>query len=412
MPTGSTSDSPPRRVLTVNAGSSSIKAALFAAGAEGPVRMARAEVTGIRKLASMAVEDHEGRSDIVPLPGVRDHCGALGAMVDWVSAITEHGRLAAVGHRIVHGGDRHVGPVVADGPVVEDLQRVCSLAPIHQPVALEAVRVVMELVPEVPQVLAFDTAFHAMLSAPAQTFALPRELTASGVRRFGFHGLSYESIVGRLPAHLGEHAEDRVVVAHLGSGASLCALHGRRSVATTMGLTPLDGLPMATRCGALDPGVVLYLLRERGMTVDEVEDLLYHRSGLFGVSGTSGRMEFLLKAGTAAAEEAIELFVYRVATEVAAMASALGGLDAVVFTAGIGEHSAAIRAAILARCRWMGVELDDFANEAGGPRLSTPGSPVSAWVIPTDEEAVIATHALKLTAALHTTNAAARRIPK
>lgn len=382
----------------MNAGSSSIKAALFAAGADGPIRIGRAEVGGIRKLATITTEDRDGGHDTLPLPGVRDHDGALAAMVRWVSDVTEDGKLAAVGHRIVHGGDDHVGPVLADAEVVEDLKRLVPLAPIHQPVALSAVRAVIDLVPGVPQVLTFDTAFHATLAGPARTFALPRKLTASGIRRFGFHGLSYESIVERMPAHLGDVADGRVVVAHLGSGASLCALQSRRSVATTMGFTPLDGLPMGTRCGALDPGVVLYLMRERGMSVGDVEDLLYHQSGLFGVSDVSGRMEFLLKAGTAAADEAIDLFVYRVAAEVAAMASAVGGLDALVFTAGIGERSAPIRARIAERCRWMGVVLDAAANEAGGPRITTPGSAVSAWVMHTDEERVIAAHALNLCA--------------
>jgi acetate kinase len=229
-----------------------------------------------------------------------------------------------------------------------------------------------------------------------RSFALPRELTAEGIRRYGFHGLSYEAVARQLPAHLGSAASGRVVVAHLGSGASLCALLEGRSVATTMGFTPLDGLPMGTRCGALDPGVVLHLLRERGMTVAEVEDLLYHRSGLFGVSGVSGRMEFLLAAGTAAAGEAVDLFVHRTAAEIASMASALGGLDALVFTAGIGEGSPEIRRRIGERCRWMGVDLDTGANEAGGPRITTAGSAVSAWVIPPDEEGVIAGQALEV----------------
>jgi acetate kinase len=383
-------------VLTVNAGSSSIKTAVFTVGSGEPVRVARAEVTGIRKQASLVTEEAGGRADTVPLPGVRAHADALSAMLDWVSRSLGGTTLVAVGHRVVHGGGDHPGPIVATPEILERLEELVPLAPMHQRTALDAVRAVGDLVPEVPQVLAFDTAFHATMPLPARTFALPRELVAQGIRRFGFHGLSYESVAGQLPPHLGATADGRVVVAHLGSGASLCALLGRRSMATTMGMTPLDGLPMGTRCGSLDPGVVLHLLRSGGMTADQVEDLLYHRSGLFGLSGASGRMEFLLRAGTAAADEAVELFVYRAAAEVATMASALGGLDALVFTAGIGERSAPIRARIADRCRWMGIELDPAANDAGGPRISTDGAPVSAWVIPTDEERVIAGQALGL----------------
>ena len=386
-------------VLTVNAGSSSIKAGLFDTSGGAPVRVARAEVAGIRKQALLVTEGAQAGPDTVPLPGVRNHDDAMPALLGWVQTVLGTGALTAVGHRIVHGGDDYRGPVLASPQILDDLERLAPLAPMHQLIGLGAVRALSGLVPGVPQVLSFDTAFHATLPPVARMFALPRELTSGGIRRFGFHGLSYEAVARQLPAHLGAAAGGRVVIAHLGSGASLCALLGGRSVATTMGLTPLDGLPMGTRCGALDPGVVLHLLRERGMTVAEVEDLLYHESGLFGVSGVSGRMEFLLRAGTPAAEEAVELFVYRTAAEIAAMASALGGLDALVFTAGVGEGSPEIRRRIGDQCRWMGVDLDAGANEAGGPRITTPGSPVSAWVIATDEEAVIAEQALAVATA-------------
>jgi acetate kinase len=385
---------PAPAVLTVNAGSSSIKAAVFEAVAGMPVRVARAEVTGIRKLASLVTQGSDGDRDSVPLPGVRDHAGAMVPLLDWVAEVLGARPLAAVGHRIVHGGDEYTGPVVATPQILEDLERLAPRAPMHQWTGLNGVRAMSRLAPGVPQVLSFDTAFHATLPPVARSFALPRELTAEGIRRHGFHGLSYEAVARQLPEHLGAAAGGRVVLAHLGSGASLCALRAGRSVATTMGFTPLDGLPMGTRCGAVDPGVVIHLLRERGMTVAEVEDVLYNRSGLFGMSGVSGRMEFLLQAGTTAADEAIDLFVYRAAAEIAAMGSALGGLDAVVFTAGIGEGSPEIRRRIGERCRWLGVDIDAAANEAGGPRITTPGSPVSAWVIPTDEEAVIAGQAL------------------
>ena len=383
-------------ILTVNAGSSSIKAAVFDAGGGGPLRVARAEVTGIRKLASLVTEGRDDRDrDAIPLPGVRDHGDALMPVLEWVEKVLDGRTLVAVGHRIVHGGDR-AGPVEATPAVLEELTRLAPRAPMHQGTGLAAVRAVARLVPGVPQVLSFDTAFHATMPPVARTYALPRELTADGVRRYGFHGLSYEAVARQLADHLGAGAAGRVVIAHLGSGASLCAVKDGHSVATTMGFTPLDGLPMGTRCGALDPGVVLHLIRERGMTVAEVEDLLYHRSGLFGISGVSGRMEFLLSAGTPAADEAIDLFVHRAAAEIAALGSALGGLDALVFTAGIGEGSPEIRRRIAERCRWLGLDLDPAANGRGGPRITTAASPVSAWVIPTDEELVIAGQALEV----------------
>lgn len=386
--------SEPPAVLTVNAGSSSIKAAVFETTADTPVRVSRAEVAGIRKQAVLATEDRGGDRTSVPLPGVRDHHAAMVPLLDWVASVLEGRTPAAVGHRIVHGGDEFEGPVLATPRILEALEGLAPRAPMHQMTGLVAVRIISRLLPDATQVLSFDTAFHATMPPVQRSFALPRDLTAAGIRRFGFHGLSYESVARQLPAHLGAAAAGRVVVAHLGSGASLCALRAGHSVATTMGFTPLDGLPMGTRCGALDPGVVLHLLRERAMTLTEVEDLLYNQSGLFGVSGVSGRMEFLLRAATPAANDAIDLFVHRAAAEIAAMGSALGGLDAVVFTAGIGEGSPEIRRRIADRCRWLGVELDDDANQAGGPRITTPGSPVSAWVIATDEEAVIAGQAL------------------
>ena len=381
-------------VLTVNAGSSSIKVVVFTLDGSAPVRAARAEVCGIRKLATLRTEGPGDASDTIPLPDVRNHDDAMLPILEWVTLVLEGKTPLAVGHRIVHGGDTYRGPVTATPEILADLGRLVALAPLHQGTGLAAVAAIGRLLPGVPQVLSFDTAFHTTLPPVARTFALPRELTAEGIRRYGFHGLSYEAVARRLPDYLGDSAGGRVVIAHLGSGASLCALAEGRSVATTMGFTPLDGLPMGTRCGALDPGVVLHLLRERRMTVAEVEDLLYHRSGLFGVSGVSGRMEFLLKAQTAAAAEAVGLFVHRTAAEIASMASAMGGIDALVFTAGVGEGSPTIRRLIMERCRWMGVELDAEANEAGGPRITSATSAVSAWVIPTDEDGVIARQAL------------------
>mgnify|MGYP001584986139 CR=1 FL=1 len=254
----------------------------------------------------------------------------------------------------------------------------------------------MKLRPELPQAACFDTAFHRTVPPLAQSFALPREITAAGVRRYGFHGLSYEYIAGVLPEHLGARAEGRVVVAHLGNGASMCAMRARRSIATTMGMTALDGLMMGTRSGSIDPGVVFYLMREKSMSADEVEHLLYHQSGLLGVSGVSSDMRELLASKDPRAREAVELFAYRAARELGSLAAALGGLDALVFTAGIGEHAAPVRAMICEQARWLGVELDAVANESHRAVISSAGSRVTVCVVPTDEEIVIARHTCRL----------------
>jgi acetate kinase len=255
---------------------------------------------------------------------------------------------------------------------------------------LAAIRALQGLRPGLPQVACFDTAFHRTMPELAQRFALPDEVSALGIRRYGFHGLSYESIAGMLPQHLGKAAEGRVVVAHLGNGASLCAMRGRRSVETSMSFTPLDGIPMGTRCGALDPGVLLYLMREQGMDEPALSQLLHHRSGLLGVSGISGDVRELLHSDKPEAVHALELFAYRIAQAVGGLAVVLGGLDALVFTAGIGEHAAPVRAAICQRLNWLGLAMDETANARHKPRISSAGSRISAWVIPTDEESVIA----------------------
>jgi acetate kinase len=270
------------------------------------------------------------------------------------------------------------------------------MAPLHQPHNLAAVRALMRLKPGLPQVACFDTAFHRTQPPVAQQFALPREITAGGLRRYGFHGLSYEYIAGVLPDHLGSRADGRVIVAHLGNGASLCAMHQRRSVATTMGLTALDGLVMGTRSGAIDPGALFYLMRAKGMTPDAVEDLLYRRSGLLGVSGISSDMRELLERRDPRAKEAIDLFAYRAAREVGSLAAALGGLDALVFTAGIGEHAAPVRAMICERLRWLGITPDPAANERHQTVISMPDGGVTVCVIPTNEELVIARHTRRL----------------
>jgi acetate kinase len=280
--------------------------------------------------------------------------------------------------------------------VLAKLEKLVPLAPLHQPHNLSAIRAAQQALPGAPQVACFDTAFHRGHQPVAELFALPYELYEAGVRRYGFHGLSYEYIAATLPEAAPEIAGGRVVVAHLGSGASLCALKGGHSVDSTMGFTALDGLPMGTRSGQLDPGVVLYLMQERAMKAQEVEALLYKKSGLLGISGVSNDMRDLLDSKAPRAKLAVDYFVFRVARETAALASALGGLDGIVFTAGIGERSAEIRRRVCESLRWLGVDLDAAANERGGPRLSRAGSKVSAWVVPTNEELMIARHARTL----------------
>jgi acetate kinase len=276
--------------------------------------------------------------------------------------------------------------------VIDQLEQLVALAPLHQPHNLAAMRAIARMKPDVPQVACFDTAFHSTQPPVAQAFALPRAVTNLGIKRYGFHGLSYEYIAQVLPDYAGAKADGRVVIAHLGSGASMCGLRGRKSLATTTGFTALDGLPMGTRCGTLDPGVLLYLLSERRMDIPTLTDLLYHRSGLLGVSGESSEMDELLTSASPHAAEAIDLFVYRIGRELGSLAAALGGLDALVFTGGIGQYAAPIRARVCQDAQWLGVQLDTAANRAGGPKISTDESAVSVWVIPTDEDLMIARH--------------------
>jgi acetate kinase len=272
------------------------------------------------------------------------------------------------------------------------LEQLVPLAPLHQPHNLAAIRSIVSIKPDVPQVACFDTAFHCSQPPVAQAFALPRDLTDQGIKRYGFHGLSYEYISSVLPDYVGSRADGRVIVAHLGNGASMCAIQNRKSLATTMGFTALDGLPMGTRCGSIDPGVILYLLSELHMDAPGITDLLYYRSGLLGVSGLSSDMRELLTSDSPRAAEAIDLFVYHIQRELGSLAAALGGLDVLVFTAGIGEHAAPIRARVCQDLQWLGVQFDETANRSGGPKISNDNSAVSVWVIPTDEDLMIARH--------------------
>ena len=384
-------------ILVLDAGSSSLKFAVYEAGGRPgqPSRLAHGQVEGLHAKPRFQAFDAGGRAlDDVLLPDTGQpttHDEALGRVLAWLQAHRDGSqRLVAAGHRVVHGGAEFAAPVRIDAAVLARLDALCALAPLHQPPALHAIRALQARLPELPQVACFDTAFHRTQPEVAQAYALPRALSEEGIRRYGFHGLSYQYIAQVLPQCLGDQADGRVVVAHLGNGASMCALHRRRSVASTMGFTALDGLVMGTRCGNLDPGVVLYLIEQKGMSTAQVSELLYKRSGLLGVSGLSADLRELAASAEATAAEAIELFVYRIVRELGSLVAALGGLDALVFTAGIGEHSAEIRRRVCEQSRWLGIELDTEANAGRQTRITRPGSRVSAWVIPTDEESVIA----------------------
>ncbi len=355
-------------VLALNAGSSSLKFALFAR-------------EGLAEITRGVVEDIG--------VGSRTHAEALASVLDRVETQHPEVELFAAGHRVVHGGREHVAPERVTPALLADLERLVSLAPLHQPHNLSGIRAVASRRPDLPQVACFDTAFHATIPEVGQTFALPFEVTEGSVVRYGFHGISYAYIASVLPRHL-RADQGRVVVAHLGHGASLCAMRDGRSVATTMGFTPLDGIPMSTRCGSLDPGVLIYLLRERGLSPEALTELLYHRSGLLGVSGISRDMKTLLASSEPRARLAVDLFVYWLNYHLGGLCAVLGGLDALVFTAGIGERSPEIRGRVCEVARWLGVGLDPEANARGAARISRPESAVSVLVIPTHEELAIA----------------------
>jgi acetate kinase len=388
-------------ILVLNAGSSSVKFSLYEAhqrpGPKGLV--CDGEFDGIGHRVHFVARDNSEKSlaDRYLTEG-STHEDALATLLTWVEDQFPNHCLIAAGHRVVHGGSLYTIPVSIDSTVLDELRGLVPLAPLHQPHNLAAIAAVAKLHPELPQVACFDTAFHHTQPELAAAFALPRAITAQGVRRYGFHGISYEYIAGALPDVLGPVAADgRIVVAHLGSGASLCAMHRRQSVATTMSFTPLDGLVMGTRCGNLDPGVILYLIQEKGMTPQAVSDLLYHSSGMLGVSGISDDMRTLLTSDDPLAADAVALFVYRFSRELGSLAASLGGLDALVFTAGIGEHAPEIRRRACEQARWLGIELDDAANAKGAARISAPASKVSAWVIATNEDLMIARHTWELT---------------
>ena len=388
-------------LLVINAGSSSIKFAIFQNDATSALLItdAAGQIEGIGSQPSFTVKDpFDGIlvDRTLSVDEVHNHIDAILLIRTWLEDYLSDGTLLAVGHRVVHGGQHYSAPVLIDANVLMELENLVPLAPLHQPHNLATIRVLLETMPSLPQAACFDTAFHRTQPDVAQRFALPRRFAEEGIRHYGFHGLSYEYIASVLPTIEPTLADARIIVAHLGSGASLCALHGGRSIATTMGFSPLDGLVMGTRCGNLDPGVLLYLMDRHGMDARALEHLLYHQSGLLGVSGISNDMRALLASDDPHAQEAIELFVYRAGREIGSLTIALGGLDALIFTGGIGEHSSAIRAKVCHQIAWLGLELDDTANEAAAPRISTPGSKLSAWIVLTDENRMIAHHTLRL----------------
>jgi len=396
-------NAPTELALVLNAGSSSLKFAVYARLAGDAARHAwRVEASGqiegigtVPKFKARAAGGETLAEKDLGAAG-RDARGALAELAAWLRAHFGTAKLVGIGHRVVHGGARYAAPAVVTDEVLAELKALIPLAPLHQPHNLAPIEAFRERLPDVPQVACFDTGFHRGQPAVAELVPLPSEIRAKGVQRYGFHGLSYEYIASVLSEAAREIADGRVIVAHLGSGASLCALRARKSVECSFGFTALDGLCMGTRPGAIDPGVILYLFQTLGMSAKDVESLLYKKSGLLGISGISNDMRDLVASQEPAAKLAVDYFVYRVAKEIGAFAAVLGGVDGIVFTAGIGEHSAEIRARICAASAWLGVVLDERANASDGPRITTSKSRISAWVIPTNEELMIARHTGRL----------------
>ena len=382
-----------RRVLTLNAGSSSLKFALFEAElAASPRLLLRGQLSG--STPRVVVNDGQGQP-VLDQPWPRSDEPDAVLLLELVEGLAEGEPLNAVGHRIVHGGQRFTAPEIVTARTLEGMESLIPLAPLHQPLGLAAVHALLQARPNLRQVCCFDTAFHRDLAGPVARYALPRQLEAQGIRRYGFHGLSYQYIAQHLKQHWPETYGGRVIVAHLGSGASLCAMRNGHSLDTTMGFSTLDGLVMATRPGSIDPGVLLYLLHS-GMNVDQLEHLLYHECGLLGVSGRSGDVRSLLAGTDPASIEALELFVFSIARHVAALANTLGGLDALIFTGGVGEHCAPIRLAVAQKLAWLGVELSLESNDSGRRKISSSASLILCLVVPTDEEQVMAEQVLSL----------------
>jgi acetate kinase len=390
-------------ILTLNAGSSSVKFAVFEAGDSELELVAKGQVEGIGTAPHFVAKDASGsllaESYWEPVAGGAGHTMAFRQIWRWLREATEGKRLVAVGHRVAHGGEQYAQPVLIDDSVVSDLSRLIPLVPLHQPHNLASIKAVSMSHPQLRQVACFDTGFHRQRPAVSERFGLPYGLYERGIRRYGFHGISYEYIVSRLEKIAPDLSQGRVIVAHLGSGCSMCAIHGGKSVETTMSFSALDGLPMGTRCGTLDPGVLLYLIHQDRLGVEDLEDLLYKRSGLLGISGVSNDMRALQQSDDPRARDAIDYFVYRIGYNLGALTASLGGLDALIFTAGIGENDAALRARVCRQAAWLGIEINQEANEQRGLKISARDTTPSVWVIPTDEERMIAMHTVRLVGA-------------
>jgi acetate kinase len=384
-------------IAVVNAGSSSIKFALFENGLDERFLFG-GQIEQIGVSPRLTVKDSKGEKLLENEWSATelDHRSATRVILETAISLSGGNPIIAVGHRVVHGGTDFTEPVLVTTNVVASLKELCPLAPLHQPHNLVAIEAIAAAAPHLPQVACFDTAFHQAQPPIAQTFALPRELTESGIRRYGFHGLSYEYVSAHLRTVSPEDAGKRIVIAHLGNGASLCAIYQSRSIATTMGFTAVEGLIMGTRCGSIDPGVLLYLMDEHKMDARALENMMYKKSGLLGVSGISGDMRLLRASKEPRAREAIDLFIYRIVREIGSLAAALGGLDGLVFTGGIGQHDAATRKEVVAGCAWLGAALDERANEDHEEEIEGISSRMRIWVLPTDEERVIARHTASL----------------
>ena len=386
-------------IVVLNAGSSSIKFSLFLDRGGDLELDLRGQIEGIYTAPHFAAKGKDGatKSEKSWGDGIKlGHDGALQHLFAYLREELRDDHLVGVGHRVVHGALEYTQPVRVDAAVLEALEKFVPLAPLHQPHNLAPIRALLTVAPDIPQVACFDTSFHRTNAELVQRFAIPEELHAAGVRRYGFHGLSYEFIASVLPKYDAEAAGGRTVVLHLGNGSSMCAIAGGKSVASSMGFTAVEGLPMGTRCGSIDPGVILYLMDERGMDARAIEKLIYNQSGLLGVSGLSSDMRTLLASEDPRAKLAVDLYCYRIGREMGSLAAALGGLDAIVFTAGVGENSPQIRERVLAAAGWLGVRINKAMNRKGGPRVSSAQSRVSAWAIPTNEELMIARHALRV----------------
>jgi len=391
---------PSNIILVLNSGSSSVKFAVFQnQSPDSPLkRLIAGQITGVGTQPSFSAKDSNGKAlklaNNNALVATSDHAGVLTVLLNWLHGDEMDLKITAAGHRIVHGGTDFTKPERVTPATVADLKKLIPLAPHHQPHNIAAIEALSKRLPRLEQVACFDTAFHAAMPGEAAQLGLPAAYAQRGMRRYGFHGLSYEHIVDALPRVCAAPLPDRLVIAHLGNGASMCAVKNGIGIATTMGFSTLDGLPMGTRSGSLDPGAILHVMREDGLDLQGLEDLLYNRAGLLGISGVSSDMRVLLDSNEPSARAAIDYYCYRITRELGSLAATLGGIDALVFTGGIGENATPVRANVVNRSAWLGLHLDQTANDGAGPRITSPDSAVPAWIVPADEESIIARHTL------------------